>query len=181
MRKIDLLSFSLIAGVFAGTPASQHLARAETRMGSSQAKPTTAASPVAVDACALLTPQEASAALGGPVKPPKATRTIASTLGPGLDTAVSVCTFDTAAYDMTLAVHRTMDAAAGRLRQMMQIVCDGKQMVAGVGDVACWYSAAHDELQTMKGATFLTIETKQGGVAAAALTEVAKKALSRLP
>lgn len=180
MRKTGLLSFALMVGVIAATLSSR-LARAEPVDDSSQARPTTGTSPVGLDACALLTPQEAAAALGGAVKQPKPTRTIESTLGPGIPTVVSGCTYDTGTKEITLGVRHTTDASVGRLRQMMQIVCDGKQPVSGVGDVACWYSAAHDELHTLKGATFLSVELKRSGDAAVAITGVAKKALARVP
>jgi hypothetical protein len=118
--------------------------------------------PTPVDACTLVTVQEASAVMGGQVKPPKPGRTISSTLGPGLPTAVSGCTFDTGQRNMTVGVRHTLDSAAGGLKQMIQVVCQGKQAIADVGDQACSYSAQHGELQAVKGATFLTIELSSG-------------------
>jgi hypothetical protein len=176
MRKMGLVSLALIVAGIAPAPGSGRLARAQAGAGSSKAS----AAPVALDACALLTPQEAAAAFGRAVKQPKASRTIASSLGPGIDTAVSTCTYDTGTRDMTLSVHHTTDAAAGRLRQMIQMVCRKKEAIPGLGDVACWYSPAHDELQAAKGATFLTVEVKSGG-AGEAIKSVAKTALARLP
>lgn len=176
MRKVGLLSLPLIAAAIAPAPGSGRLARAQAVGGSSKAS----AAPVALDACALLTPQEAAAALGEAVKQPKAIRAIASTLGPGIDTAVSSCTYETGTRHMTLNVHHTTDAAASRLRQVVQMVCQQKEAVSGLGDVACWYSPRHDELQAAKGATFLSVEVKSGG-AGEAIKSVAKTALARLP
>jgi hypothetical protein len=176
MRKMVLASFALIVAAIAPAPGSGRLARAQAVGGSSKAS----AAPVALDACALLTPQEAAAGLGEAVKP-KATRTIVSTLGPGIDTAVSGCTYKGATKDLTLGVRHTTDAAAGRLRQMVQMICRGKEAAAGLGDVACWYSPAHQELQALKRATFLTVELRGGGDAAEAIKRVAVKALARVP
>jgi hypothetical protein len=181
MRRTELAAVALVAGALAATPVSRGIARAATVDGSSRARRIAAAPPVGLDACALLTSQEAAAALGGTVKQPKATRTIASSLGPGIETAVSACSYETATKHMTLSVRRTTDAAAGRLRQMVQMVCGKKQAVPGVGEVACWYSQAHDELQVVEGATFLSVELKGAGDVGEAIKNVAKKALARVP
>jgi ribosomal protein L35AE/L33A len=102
-------------------------------------------------------------------------------MGPGLETAVSGCDYATGKGDLTLAVRRTTSEAAGRLRQMVQMVCQGKEAVPGVGEVACWYSPQHGELQALQGTVFLTVELHGGRGAAEALREVARKALARAP
>ena len=166
MSKLTLGSVVLVVGTIAMT--------GRTRPAIAQATATP------IDACALLTVQEASGALGGNVTAPKPGRTTSSTLGPGMPTAVSVCTFDNGKRHITIGVRHTLDSAAAGLRQMIQVVCQRKQPITGVGEQACWYNAEHGELQAVKGATFLTIEASIGPDIGAGLIDVAKKAFARV-
>jgi hypothetical protein len=53
----------------------------------------------------------------------------------------------------------TPDAAA-----MYRAMCaeKGKDGLAGLGDMSCWYNNDHEELQVIKGTTFLSIDL--GGI-----------------
>ena len=105
------------------------------------------------DACALLTKQDAVAAVGEDVtqSEPKS----GLPMGPGM-TAAS-CEYVGSGYhriQLTL-IRMTPDAAA-----MYRAMCakKGKEGLAGLGDTSCWYDSDHDELQVMKGTTFFSIE-----------------------
>ena len=127
------------------------------------------------DACALLTKQDAVAALGEDVT----LGTVKSGLpmGPGM-TAAS-CEYTGSGYhriQLTL-MRMTPDAAA-----VYRSLCaqKGKEGLAGLGDIACWYDNDHDELQVMKGTTVATIEL--GGIKnpTEPIKAAAKSVLSRL-
>ena len=49
---------------------------------------------------------------------------------------------------------------------------------AGLGDLACWYNASHNELQVLKGSALVIVQLR--GRSPDALTTVAKQALGRL-
>jgi hypothetical protein len=61
-------------------------------------------------------------------------------------------------------------------------VCGQKtrDALAGLGDIACWYSAEHEELQVFKGATFFSIELRRKNPTEP-IKMVAKAVLPRLP
>jgi len=115
--------------------------------------PASAASPD--DACALLTKQDAVAALGEAVTGPDSKSGLP--MGPGM-TAAS-CAYAGSGYhkiDLTL-IRLTPDAAA-----MYRAMCaqKGKEGLAGLGDTSCWYNNDHEELQVLKGTTFFSIELR---------------------
>jgi hypothetical protein len=106
------------------------------------------------DACALLTKQDAVAALGEDVTGPESTSGLP--MGPGM-TAAS-CEYVGSGYhriQLTL-ICLSPDAAA-----MYRAMCaqKGKEGLTGLGDMSCWYDNDHDEL---KGTTFFSIEL--GGI-----------------
>jgi hypothetical protein len=107
------------------------------------------------DACALLTKQDAVAALGEDVT--KSDSKSSLPMGPGM-TAAS-CEYAGSGYHkihLTL-IRMTPDAAA-----MYRAMCaqKGKEGLAGIGDISCWYDDEHEELQVMKGTTFFSIELR---------------------
>jgi hypothetical protein len=124
------------------------------------------------EACSLLTMQDASAALGEPVKGPK------STAGGSLG-GTTACEFvGSGLHEVHLNVmHLTPDMAS-----MYKALCaqKGKEGLSGLGDVTCWYNAKHEELQVLKGTTFFSIQLRKSGDPTDAIKGVAKKVYDRL-
>lgn len=93
-----------------------------------------------IDACALITVEEASEALGAPVAPPKN-----EVLGAGEEgkAAMSLCTYapaSGAAKSMTISVRRSpvADQTPDRVRTALAEAGATTQDVSGVGDAAFW-------------------------------------------
>ena len=149
------------------------------RASGAQATPLTKTSAAAFDPCALLTKQDAAAAVGEAVGEPKPiVRGRSST--PGM--SVSACEYESPAkHSVQVTVWRLSGDTAGAFLQVYRAECMKKEPAPGLGDLACWYSAEHRELQVLKGASLLTFEIHRNGNATEALTTVAKKALARLP
>ena len=107
------------------------------------------------DACALLTKQDAVAALGEDVTQTDSKSGLA--MGPGM-TAAS-CEYSGSGYHkIHLSLIRlSLDAAA-----MYKAMCaqKGKEGLTGLGDSSCWYDKDHEELQVLKGTTFFSIELR---------------------
>ena len=137
--------------------------------------------PAPVNACSLLTKQEAAAALGeavGDAKPATAGRSMQEGV------AASSCEYEGKGINrVNLNVWRASPATAAQFHQMYQMVCASKTKdgLAGLGDVACWYNEKHEELQVLKGAIFMAIELRRSGNPTEAIKGVAKAALPRLP
>jgi hypothetical protein len=61
------------------------------------------------------------------------------------------------------------------------IICAQKERLTGLGDLACWYDSSHNELQVVKGATFLDIHLLLGaGNTTEPITALARKLVDRL-
>jgi hypothetical protein len=135
-----------------------------------------AAAPDQSNACSLLTQDEASAAVGSAVKEGKLTAG-RSMAGQGVE--VSGCTYTaTSGSDLSVSLWRFSPAAKESLAVYVGL-CKKKEQAAGLGDVACWYNANHNELQVLKGTSLLILELRRSG-AANALVTAAKQALARL-
>ena len=137
--------------------------------------------PAPFNACSLLTKQEAAAALG------EAVGDAEPTAGRSIQEGVTVSSCEYASPKsinrVLLNVWRASPATATQFHQMYQMVCASKTKdgLAGLGDVACWYSEKHEELQVLKGAIFMSIELRRSGNPTEAIKGVAKAALPRLP
>jgi hypothetical protein len=154
---------------------------AAARADGAQATPSTKPSATALDACALMTKQEATTALGAAVGEPKPISAGRSAM-PGVNT--SACEYQSANTLTSVQVYVTRlssDATGQFLRQTYQKGCATKEKLPGLGEVACWYNAEHRELQVLNGTAYLIFRLKGGGNATEVLTTVAKKALTRLP
>jgi hypothetical protein len=127
-----------------------------------------------------LTKQDAAAAVGEAVGEPESTRAGRSMM-PGVD--ASACEYQSASrlHRVHVNVWRASGDSTAMFRQTYQGVCAKKERLQGLGDVACWYSPDHRELQLLKGAAFLSFEIKRSGDATEALTTVARKVAARLP
>jgi hypothetical protein len=47
--------------------------------------------------------------------------------------------------------------------QIYKSECLKKEQVPGLGDIACWYSKDHEELQVLKGSMILTFGIHRSG------------------
>jgi hypothetical protein len=131
----------------------------------------TTPAPGKVDACALLTKEDAAAALGEPVTGPKSTQM--PTGGP------SACEYTgSGLHRINLNVIPLTTQEAGMYRAMCaQKTKDG---LTGLGDTSCWYNDKHEELQVLKGLTFFSIELRKSGDPTEAIKAAAKKAYDRV-
>src|SRR6266516_5002444 len=182
MRKANLVTI-VTAGVAIVLAAVLHASVIVERAagpGDSQAKSSPA--PGAIDACALLTKEEAASAVGESLDQPKSNGPFPVQMG-GNDTTVTGCAYESSksVHGIKLTVHRVPPAKAPRFKQFYQSVCQRKECISGLGDMAWWYSAEHGELQVLKSGTLLIVKLSRSGNATDALQTAAKKALSRLP
>jgi len=182
MRKLHLVTI-LTAGVAVVLAAgARGSAIAEHIVGPGDVQTKSSPAPTAVDACTLLTKEEAVSAVGEALDQAKSSGPFPVPMG-GIDTAVTGCAYESpkSVHGIKLTVHRVPPDKAARFKQFYQGVCARKECVAGLGDMAWWYSGQHSELQVLKNATLLIIKLSRSGDGTAALQTVAKKALGRLP
>ena len=128
----------------------------------------------AVSVCALLTRAEATAAVGSAVGEGKLNPGGAMA-GAGIE--VSGCTYTAGFKDLSVSLWRFSPSAKQSL-EVYRGLCAKKEQEAGLGDIACWYNAKHDELQVLKGTSLLIFQLRGGK--GDALTTAAKQALARL-
>ena len=131
------------------------------------------------EGCTLATRQQAAAALGEAVLEGKAVSSGPQQLAPGLNVVASTCRFDSATTgrSLTLIVYRGSGVATARARQIVeQAICARKEALTGVGDLACWYDAHHNEVQFLKGLVFVDITATgiTGPTRGPAITTLAK-------
>jgi len=138
MRTTDVLAAILIVASTALPASSRSIAGADAvadpRYAQARSSPT---APTDVDACTLLTKQEAAVAVGTSVErkwsgvPPSAM--------PGVD--AWGCTYDspTTIGEIKLDVWRFSPAAA-EVQEAYRKRCAQKEGVPGLGDVSCWYN-----------------------------------------
>lgn len=134
------------------------------------------------DACALVTQSEAEAALGDSLQTPYVTYT--GTANVGLSNAqatVSTCAYVSNSSIASLNVNYwSSPGNAAAVKAMVEGACTGKEMIDGLGDVACWYDSQHVEIQLATGATFLDIFATMNGDSSDALLNLSGKAVGRL-
>lgn len=131
--------------------------------------------PAPGDACSLLTKADAAAALGEPAQGPKAIGPMSG--GPG--TTVTSCEYTgSGSHSVQLNLTRLPATAV----PMYKGICGqkGKDGLAGLGEVACWYNDKHEELHVIKGNAFISIVLRRGGNPTETIIAVMKKALERL-
>jgi len=162
-----------IAAIATLITSSYRLADAAAQAGARpQAK---AAAPAPGDACSLLTKEDAAAALGEAVKAPKALSNLPA--GPGA--TVSSCEYEGSGYNrVQLNWTRLPKSSVPMYRAMC--AKKGKDGLAGLGEVACWYNDKHEELHAIKGAAFISVQLRRNGNPTEAIKGVMKQALDRL-
>jgi hypothetical protein len=159
----------IVTGTCAGAP----------RTSAAQAASSTKTTSTAFNACTLLTTQEAATAVGEAVGEPKPKNPPQGSM-PGV--TVSACEYESASRNsVQVIVWRPFGDSAGMFVQIYKSECQKKEQVPGLGDVACWHSKEHRELQVLKGATIMTVELRRIGSFPEALLTVTKKAVARLP
>ncbi len=134
----------------------------------------TAAPDGTVNACSLLTRDEATAAVGSAVGEGKLTAD-GRMAGSGID--VSGCTYAAGSNDLQVSLWRFAPSAQQSL-EVYRGLCKKKEQAAGLGDMACWYNASHNELQVLKGSALMIFQLR--GRSADALIAAAKQALVRM-
>ena len=178
MRRANLVTV-LTAGLAVVVAADIYGSRLSERNAPSgmQAK----SSPTAVDACTLLTKEEAASAVAETLEAPKPSGPFPVPMG-GIDTTVTTCAYESAksTHGIKLTVHRVAADKAARFKQFYQGVCARKECLSGLGDMAWWYSGQHEEMQLLKGTALLIVKLTRNGDGAESLKTVAKKALDRL-
>jgi len=138
--------------------------------------PAVAAADPGSNVCALLTRDEAAAAVGSPVGEGKPLAG-GSMAGEGIE--VTNCTYTGSGMKELRVSSWSFSPKASQSLEVYRGLCRKKEQAAGLGDLACWYNAKHNELQVLKGSTLLIFELS-GGRGADALVTAAKQALARL-
>lgn len=136
---------------------------------------TTATTPAQGDACSLLTKEDAAAALGEGVSGPDSKSGLP--MGPG--STASSCEYSGSGLHK---IHLNLISMSPDLAAMYRGMCAKKDNkgLAGLGDIACWYNDKHEELQVLKGKTFISIELRRSGDPTEAIKGAMKKALGHL-
>jgi hypothetical protein len=141
-----------------------------------QARGRSSRSPADSQACTLLTKEDAAAALGESVNGPDAASG-PSSMAAG--TTASSCEYmGSGLHKVNLNV-MSMDAATAAVYKGL-CAQKGKEGLSGLGEVACWYSPKHEELQVLKGGTFFSVELRRSGDPTEAIKSVARKVFDRL-
>jgi hypothetical protein len=128
------------------------------------------------DVCALITKEDAAAALGEAATGPKSA---SGRSAAGSGATVSSCEYEGSGIH---SVRLTLRHFTPEMASVYRAMCEqkGKEGLTGLGDVACWYNDKHEELQVLKGTTFFSIELRRSGNPTEAIKEIARKAIARL-
>ena len=127
------------------------------------------------DACSLVSPQDAAAALGENVGAPKPMPS--HPMGQGA--TASACVYKGSGFhEMSVQVIRMPTDMAAVYKSLCQQ--KGKDGLSDLGDVACWYNDKHEELQVLKGLTFFSIVLKRSGNPTEPIKAAAKRVFNQL-
>src|SRR5262249_36623067 len=118
--------------------------------------------------------------LGGPVNDAKSLDIPKQNMG-AFTVDISTCSYDKSGTGPSASAEvQTWRASdASQVKMMAGFVCQTKDKVNGVGDVACWYSNEHRELQAFKGGTFIDL-TVRGAANDAVITNLMKTVLDKV-
>jgi hypothetical protein len=131
---------------------------------------TPAPSSSGINACALLTKEDAAAALGEAVTGQPRSTSMAE--------AASCEYSGSGIHSVNLNVMALSAANAGMYKAMC--AKKSKDGLTGLGDVTCWYNDKHAELQVLKGLTFFSIELRRSGDPTEPIKAVARKVYERV-
>lgn len=145
-------------------------------MSSSWFLDSAAATQVQADACSLLSKPDAATALGEAVTGPKLT----GPMSDGAGATVSACEYTGSGYNR-IQLNLTRPPASS-MPMYKAMICNkkGKDGLAGLGDLACWYNDKHEELHVIKGGAFLSVELRRSGNPTEPMIAVMRKALAKL-
>lgn len=135
-----------------------------------------AGTPAQGDACSLLTKEDAATALGEAVTGPKATGPMSG----GAGATVSACEYTGSGYNRVQVNLTRLAASSVAIYRGMICNNKGKDGLAGLGDLACWYNDKHAELHVIKGNAFISVELRRSGNPTEPMIAVMKKALTKL-
>ena len=127
--------------------------------------------PAASAACSYLTKEDAASALGEAVTGPQS-NSIPSA-------KASSCEYSGSGIHRLNVAVRGFDAATAAMYKTMSAK-KGKEGLTGLGDTACWYNDKHEELQVLKGLTFVTIQLRRSGDPTDSIKTVARKIYDRV-
>ncbi len=135
-----------------------------------------ARTPAQGDACSLLTKEDAATALGEAATGPKAT----GPMSDGAGATVSACEYTGSGINR-VQVNLTR-LAASSVAMYRGMICNkkGKDGLAGLGDLACWYNDKHAELHVIKGNAFISVELRRSGNPTEPIIGVMRKAVAKL-
>ena len=131
--------------------------------------------PAPNDACSLLTKEDAATALGEAASGPKETGPMSA----GAGGTVSACEYTGSGIHL---IQLNLTRLAASSVPIYKGICarKGTDGLAGLGDVACWYNAEHEELHAIKGTAFVSIKLQRSGNPTEPIKAVMKKALAKL-
>jgi hypothetical protein len=127
------------------------------------------------DACALLSREDAAEALGEAAEGPEANGPISD----GMGSTLWACEYSgSGVHSIQLTLRRFPPSALA----MYTAMCaqQGNEGLTGLGDVACWYDAAHAELNVIEGTALVSIELRRSGDPTGPIKAAMSKALARL-
>ncbi len=127
-----------------------------------------------VEACSLLTKEDAAAALGEAVAGPRVTPARSSA-----GRTASACEYTGSG---THRVHLNLYQFTPEIAAAYKPLCAQKNHdgLAGLGEMSCWYNDKHEELQVLKGTTFFSIQLSRSGNPTEAITALAKKVVGQI-
>ena len=132
-------------------------------------------------ACALLSKQDAAAALGAPVNDARSLDIPKQNMG-AFTVDISSCEYERTSGSAASVQLQTWKAGdANTVKTMAGFVCQTKEKIAGLGDVACWYAPDHKELQAFKGGSFVSLTVRGApGNADDTIKALAKRIVDRV-
>lgn len=169
---IHRCGFLIVGLIVAASPIAS--TGAERSRARDQSKPAAAASLSGVDACTLLTREDAAAAVGGTVGEGKSTDVKDGAL------PAKGCSYEGSGLNNIRLSMYLFEPGSPQV-QVYRGLCAKKEQVAGLGDMACWYNDKHGELQALKGGTVMLIQISRSGDASEPLKAAMKKVVDRLP
>jgi hypothetical protein len=174
-RTVRLATVVIAVAVLAESSRGPGVANAASSTVAAQAP---AVSSAPSDACSLLTKPDAAAALGEAVSGPRSSST--RSVVPGA--TASSCEYSAGLRRVHLNLWRSSPGGVAQFQQIYRAACakKAKDGLSGLGDVACWYSDRHEELQVLRGGVFVSVQLRRQGDPTEAIKTVAKSALDRL-
>ncbi|HXH20600.1 MAG TPA: hypothetical protein VNN10_01130 [Dehalococcoidia bacterium] len=171
------------AGATATRPAAAATAAPTTPAGGVVATIAAGTGALAIEACRLVTRDEITAAVGEQVQDPQGFNVGTQTVAPGLTVSVSACSYQSSRGSVDITFWRAGGTVSPQIRQALEaFLCEQKERVQGIGDLACWYDSTRTELLVLKGTTFIDVQLEAANPQRTqeAIRTLVQRALSRL-